>query len=100
MGAAGFASAFSTALVEKEAASGRTVVVKEIVPEKAIVTSVTEAVIIAPTPAPAPTSDPTPTPTPTPTPPPAAAPTPAPAPAAEKEEEEEESDNGAVIGGV
>merc|ERR1712093_781625 len=83
--AAGFASAFSTALVEKEAASGRTVVVKEIVPEKATVTSVTEAVIIAPTPAPAPTSDPTPTPTP--------------APAAEKEEEEE-SDNGAVIGGV
>merc|ERR1719265_2650051 len=71
--AAGFASAFSTALVEKEAASGRTVVVKEIVPEKAVVTSVTEAVIIAPTPAPA--------------------------PAAEKEEEEE-SDNGAVIGGV
>merc|ERR550514_1415610 len=96
--AAGFASAFSTALVEKEAASGRTVVVKEIVPEKAVVTSVTEAVIIAPTPAPAPTSDPTPTPTPTPT-PPAASPTPAPAPAAEKEEEEE-SDNGAVIGGV
>merc|ERR1739847_41536 len=71
--AAGFASAFSTALVEKEAASGRTVVVKEIVPEKAVATSVTEAVIIAPTPAPA--------------------------PAAEKEEEEE-SDNGAVIGGV
>merc|ERR1711904_187718 len=83
--AAGFASAFSTALVEKEAASGRTVVVKEIVPEKAVVTSVTEAVIIAPTPAPGPSSDPTPTP--------------APAPAAEKEEEEE-SDNGAVIGGV
>merc|ERR1711959_162267 len=76
------------------AASGRTVVVKEIVPEKATVTSVTEAVIIAPTPAPAPASDPTPTPTPT-----EAAPTPAPAPAAEKEEEEE-SDNGAVIGGV
>merc|ERR1711937_143976 len=73
--AAGFASAFSTALVEKEAASGRTVVVKEIVPEKAVVTSVTEAVVIAPTPAPAPTSDPTPTPTPTPTPPAAAAPT-------------------------
>jgi len=96
--AAGFASAFSTALVEKEAASGRTVVVKEIVPEKAVVTSVTEAVIIAPTPAPGPSSDPTPTPTPTPT-PPAASPTPAPAPAAEKEEEEE-SDNGAVIGGV
>merc|ERR1711918_335544 len=92
--AAGFASAFSTALVEKEAASGRTVVVKEIVPEKTVVTSVTEAVIIAPTPAPGPSSDPTPTPTPTPT-PPAASPT----PAAEKEEEEE-SDNGAVIGGV
>merc|ERR1711959_833065 len=94
--AAGFASAFSTALVEKEAASGRTVVVKEIVPEKAVVTSVTEAVIIAPTPAPGPSSDPTPTPTPT---PPEASPTPAPAPAAETEEEEE-SDNGAVIGGV
>merc|ERR1711988_1510385 len=31
--AASFSSAFSTALVEKEAASGRTVVVKEIVPE-------------------------------------------------------------------
>merc|ERR1711861_40784 len=95
--AAGFASAFSTALVEKEAASGRAVVVKEIIPEKAVVTSVTEAVVIAPTPAPGPASDPTPTPTPTPT--PAAAATPAPAPAAEKEEEEE-SDNGAVIGGV
>merc|ERR1712097_110034 len=71
--AAGFASAFSTALVEKEAASGRTVVVKEIVPEKAVVTSVTETVIIAPT------------------------------PAAEKEEEEESDNDaviGGVVGGV
>merc|ERR1712139_211999 len=36
--AASFGAAFSTALVEKEAASGRTVVVKEIVPEAATVT--------------------------------------------------------------
>merc|ERR1712057_40164 len=49
--AASFSTAFSTALVEKEAASGRTVVVKEIVPEAATVTSVTTQVIIAPTPA-------------------------------------------------
>merc|ERR1711959_887034 len=35
-----FAAAFTTALVEKEAAAGRTVVVKEIVPEAATVTSV------------------------------------------------------------
>merc|ERR1711869_46185 len=81
--AATFGAAFSTALVEKEAASGRTVVVKEIVPEAATVTSETKTVVIAPTPAPA-------------TPAPA---TPAPAPPAE-ESEEEESDNGAVIGGV
>merc|ERR1712144_202147 len=47
-----FAAAFSTALVEKEAASGRTVVVKEIVPEAATVTSKTEAVVVAPAPAP------------------------------------------------
>merc|ERR1712139_467755 len=73
--AASFSAAFSTALVEKEAASGRTVVVKEIIPEPATVTSKTVAVVIAPTPAPTP------------------------APEAKKEEEEE-SDNGAVIGGV
>merc|ERR1712182_196166 len=48
-----FAAAFTTALVEKEAASGRTVVVKEIVPEAATVTSETKTVVIAPTPAPA-----------------------------------------------
>merc|ERR1739848_970802 len=92
--AASFASAFSTALVEKEAASGRAITVKEIVPEKATVTSVTEQVVVTqPPPA---TSDPTPTPTPTPA---GASPTPAPAPASETEEEED-SDNGAVIGGV
>merc|ERR1719213_1601516 len=62
-----FAAAFSTALVEKEAASGRTVVVKEIVPEAATVTSKTEIVTITPTPTTAaPATDPTPTPTPTP----------------------------------
>jgi len=104
--AASFGAAFSTALVEKEAASGRTVTVKEIVPEPATVTSKTVAVVITPTPAPSPgteteTEAPTPTPTPTPT-PATATPTPAPTPAAEaaKKEEEEESDNGAVIGGV
>merc|ERR1712159_271484 len=68
--AASFSAAFSTALVEKEAASGRTVVVKEIVPEAATVTSVTTTVIIAPTPAPAPgvapgTEGTAPSPTPT-----------------------------------
>merc|ERR1712146_575367 len=81
--AASFSSAFSTALVEKEAASGRAVVVKEIVPEAATVTSVTTTVVVTPAPPPAPGSDPVPAP--------------APAPA---EEEEEESDNGAVIGGA
>merc|ERR1712118_95572 len=85
-----FAAAFSTALVEKEAASGRTVVVKEIVPEAATVTSKTEIVTITPAPTTAaPATDPTPTPTPTP-----AAPTPT-----EESAEEEESDNGALIGG-
>jgi hypothetical protein len=113
--AASFSAAFSTALVEKEAASGRTVVVKEIVPEAATVTSETKAVVITPAPAPGtpgaapapggapagtPGAGPTPGPggpaAPTPTSP---SPTPAPAsPAAA--EEEEESDNGAVIGGV
>merc|ERR1712124_199030 len=43
---ASFATAFTTALVEKEAASGRTVVVKEIVPEKATVSSKTEIVVV------------------------------------------------------
>merc|ERR1719440_1987664 len=62
-----FAAAFTTALVEKEAASGRTVVVKEIVPEAATVTSVTEAVVIAPTPAPGPGA-PVPAPAPEPAP--------------------------------
>merc|ERR1712147_41490 len=49
-----FAAAFTTSLVAKEAASGRTVVVKEIVPEAATVTSKTETIVIKPTPAPAP----------------------------------------------
>merc|ERR1711881_11258 len=100
-----FAAAFTTALVAKEAASGRAVTVKEIVPEAATVTSKTEVVTITQAP-PAPTpTGPTPTPTPTPTPPPSA-PTPTPTPAtaaptpAEESSEEEESDNGALIGGV
>merc|ERR1712224_828366 len=85
--AASFGAAFSTALFEKEAASGRTVVVKEIVPEAATVTSKTKTVVIAPTPAPATPAPATPAPAPAP-------PAPAPAPPAE-ESEEEESDNGA-----
>merc|ERR1712124_224175 len=76
---ASFATAFTTALVEKEAASGRTVVVKEIVPEAATVTSVTEQVVIVPTPAPAPGASAPPAP---PAPAPAPAPVPAPAPPA------------------
>merc|ERR1711907_396610 len=52
--AASFSAAFSTALVEKEAAAGRVVVVKEIVPEAATVTSETKAVVITPDPAPSP----------------------------------------------
>merc|ERR1711959_607966 len=52
--AASFSAAFSTALVEKEAAAGRIVVVKEIIPEAATVTSETKQVIIRPDPAPAP----------------------------------------------
>merc|ERR1711904_369727 len=85
---AGFAAAFTTALVEKEAASGRAVTVKEIVPEAATVTSVTTVVTITP----APTAPPTPVPTPA---------TPAPTPAEESSEEEEsDNDNGALIGGV
>merc|ERR1711985_100883 len=80
-----FAAAFTTALVAKEAASGRAVTVKEIVPEAATVTSKTEVVAITQAP-------PSPTPTPTPA---TAAPTPA-----EESSEEEESDNGALIGGV
>merc|ERR1712224_302023 len=94
--AASFGAAFSTALVEKEAASGRAVVVKEIIPEAATVTSKTEAVVIVPTPAPAPgPSGAAPGPSPG-----SAPSTPAPAAPAKKAEEEEESDNGAVIGGV
>merc|ERR1711998_750415 len=81
---ASFATAFTTALVEKEAAAGRTVVVKEIVPEPATVTSKTVAVVIAPTPAPTPAPGPTPTPTPA-----TATPTPAPTPAAEAAKEGE-----------
>merc|ERR1712193_81368 len=95
-----FAAAFTTALVAKEAASGRAVTVKEIVPEAATVTSKTEVVTITQAP-------PSPTPTPTPAPPPPSAPTPTPTPAtataaptpAEESSEEEESDNGALIGG-
>merc|ERR1712139_731033 len=59
-----FAAAFTTALVEKEAASGRAVTVKEIVPEAATVTSVTTVVTITPAPTAPPAADPTPTPTP------------------------------------
>merc|ERR1711904_442106 len=77
--AAGFSAAFSTALVEKEAASGRTVVVKEIIPEAATVTSKTEAVVVTPDPAPAPGA-----PAPAPAPAPA---TPAPTPPAEESAE-------------
>merc|ERR1711998_690655 len=43
-----FAAAFTTALVAKEAESGRAIVVKEIVPEAATVTSETKAVVIVP----------------------------------------------------
>merc|ERR1712159_765335 len=93
--AASFSAAFSTALVEKEAASGRTVVVKEIVPEAATMTSKTEAVVIAPSPPPTPGAAPGPSPAPPSGPAPTPAPTPAPAAG-----EEEESDNGALIGGV
>merc|ERR1711937_673767 len=112
--AASFSAAFSTALVAKEASSGRAVVVDEIVTEPATVTSKTETVIIAPTPAPAPGAGPAPGPSPAPAPPPSPTGTPAPAPApapagtpaptpsgdAEEAEEEEESDNGAMIGGI
>merc|ERR1712118_464789 len=80
-----FADAFSAALVEKEAASGRAVTITDIVPEAAVVTSKTETVVIAPTPAP---GAPGPSPAP-----------PAPPPASDAAEEEE-SDNGALIGGV
>merc|ERR1711977_722213 len=105
--AASFTAAFSTALVEKEAASGRTIVVKEIVAAPATVTSKTVAVVIAPTPAPPPApSAPTPTPpTPTPTPPtppppsptPPATPAPTPTPATV---EEEDPTPGPLIGGI
>jgi len=104
--AASFGAAFKTALVASEAASGRTVEVKDIVTEEATMTQVTTAVVVTPKPAPTP-GDPSPSPSPgtAPSPSPGSgspAPgpgTPAPTPAAEKEEEEE-SDNGAVIGGV
>merc|ERR1712124_205947 len=95
-----FAAAFTTALVEKEAASGRAVVVNNVAPEKATVTSKTETITVTPAPAPAPAPAPPPPPSPAdPSPAPA---TPAPAPASEEpaEEEEEGSDNGALIGGV
>jgi hypothetical protein len=112
--AASFTAAFSTALVEKEAASGREVVVKEIVAEPATVTSKTVQVVIKPAPAPGapgapagPAPGPSPgaePPSPPPSPPsppsPPAPPAPTPAPADAAKEEEEESDNGAVIGGV
>merc|ERR1712070_357088 len=45
-----FAAAFTTALVAKEAESGRAIVVKEIVPEAATVTSETVTVVITPAP--------------------------------------------------
>merc|ERR1712224_690253 len=83
-----FAAAFTTALVEKEKAAGRTVVVKEIVPEAATVESKTEIVVVTPAPAPVVTPAPAPAPETTGAPAP-----PAPAP-------EEESDNGALIGGI
>merc|ERR1712100_572433 len=107
--AATFGAAFSAALVEKEAASGRAVVVADIVTEPATVPSVTEQVVIAPTPAPAPGADPAPAPAPPPAPAPAPAPppagpagTPAPTPSepAEEGDAEEESDSGAMIGGI
>jgi len=109
--AATFSAAFSAALVEKEAASGRAVVVDEIVTAPATVTSVTETVIIAPTPAPAPGAGPAPDPSPAPAPPaPAPAPPPAPTPEGtpaptpsedtESDDAEEESDSGAMIGGI
>merc|ERR1711907_570791 len=99
--AASFTQAFAAALVEKEAASGRVIEVKEIVASPATVTSETKLVVIGATPAPTPTpTPPTPTPTPTPPTPTPATATPTPAPTPSEESEEEESDNGAVIGGV
>jgi methionine-rich copper-binding protein CopC len=95
-----FTDAFSTALVEKEAASGRTIAVAEISSEAPVVTSVTEVITIT-EPPPAAPGAPAETPAETAAPTPATpAGTPAPTPAPAKEEEEEESDNGAVIGGV
>merc|ERR1712193_315589 len=90
--AASFTQAFAAALVEKEAASGRVVELKEVVASPATVTSETKLVVIGATPAPA-TPAPTPaTPTPSPsapTPTPASvAPTPSPTPSEESEEEE------------
>merc|ERR1711879_366305 len=106
--AATFTASFSAALVEKEAASGRAIVVKDIVAEPATMTSKTVQVVISPTPAPAPAPAPAPGgpspggPSPGgPSPPASKKATPAPTPSAPaKKKEEEESDNGAVIGGV
>merc|ERR1711904_698808 len=61
--AASFTQAFAAALVEKEAASGRVIEVKEIVASPATVTSETKLVVIGATPAPTPTPTP-PKPTP------------------------------------
>merc|ERR1711977_3323 len=94
-----FTSAFSAALVEKEAASGRTIAVAEITSDAPVVTSVTEVVTITEPPPPAPGA-PAPAPAPAPASPATPAGTPAPTPAPAKEEEEEESDNGAIIGGA
>merc|ERR1711907_177164 len=77
--AATFSAAFSAALVEKEAASGRAIVVDEIVTAPATVTSKTEMVVIAPTPAPPPPPPPT---------------------EEAEADAEEESDSGAMIGGI
>merc|ERR1719428_1292846 len=52
--AASFSAAFSTALVEKEAASGRAVVVNDIVTAPAAVTSDSETAVTAPPPPPVP----------------------------------------------
>jgi len=104
--AASFSAAFSAALIEKEAASGRAVVVEEIIPEAATVTSKTGAVVTASTAAPATTqtSDVEPISTtvpasPAPTPADTSVPAPAPVPPQETSDEEE-SDTSAIIGGV
>merc|ERR1711985_82077 len=105
--AAAFSAAFSAALVEKEAASGRAIVVEEIIPEAATMTSKTGAVVTASTAAPATTQTPdvetisttvsaSPAPTPG-----ADTSVPAPKPAPPQgTSDEEESDTSAIIGGV